>query len=193
VDRLSSRRKYYAYSTLKAPDKGEVGSSSLPRPTIHFSELPDVEDLAERFLASITATGSRFAAVHSEPCAFVLSEQGKVRYASRSNTLKDAYAWIPPRLNLPRGSLSEKIRSGSTAEGPEKANADIWFADWERGGVLLEEARHFSQWDQTLTLLPFENGEVPPEKKEEAREDEEELGLEELDGNLKWASKKRRR
>jgi hypothetical protein len=72
-------------------------------------------------------------------------------------------------------------------------NADIWFADWERGGVLLEEARHFSQWDQTLTLLPFENGEVPPEKKEEVREDEEELGLEELDGNLRWPSKKRRR
>jgi hypothetical protein len=48
-------------------------------------------------------------------------------------------------------------------------------------------------WDQTLTLLPFENGEVPPAKKEEVREDEEELGLEELDGNLRWPSKKRRR
>jgi hypothetical protein len=32
--RLSSRRKYYAYSTLKAPDKGEVGGSSPPRPAI---------------------------------------------------------------------------------------------------------------------------------------------------------------
>jgi hypothetical protein len=37
VDRLSSRRKYYAYSTLKAPDKGEVGGSSPPRPTIQIS------------------------------------------------------------------------------------------------------------------------------------------------------------
>jgi hypothetical protein len=26
---------YYAYSTIKAPDKGEVGGSSPPRPTIH--------------------------------------------------------------------------------------------------------------------------------------------------------------
>jgi hypothetical protein len=41
--------------------------------------------------------------------------------------------------------------------------------------------------------LPFENGEVPPEEKEEVREDEEELGLDELDGNLRWPSKKRRR
>jgi hypothetical protein len=35
VARLSPRRKYYAYSTLKAPDKGEVGGSSPPRPTIN--------------------------------------------------------------------------------------------------------------------------------------------------------------
>ncbi len=26
--------RYYAYSTIKAPDKGEVGGSSPPRPTI---------------------------------------------------------------------------------------------------------------------------------------------------------------
>lgn len=156
-------------------------------------DMESVEDLAGRFLASVTATGSRFAAVHSEPCAFVLSEGGKVRYASRSNTMKDANAWIQPRLDLPRGSLSEKVRAGATTDGPEKVDADIWFSDWERGGVLLEEVRHFTQWDQTLTLLSFENGEVPPFKREELREDEEELGLEELDGNLRWPSKKRRR
>ena len=111
----------------------------------------------------------------------------------RPGHMGNTYAWITPRLDLPRGSLSEKIRSGATAAALEKVDADIWFADWERGGILLEEAKHFSPWDQTLTLLSFENGEVPPQKKEEAREDEEELGLEELDGNLRWPSKKRRR
>jgi hypothetical protein len=156
-------------------------------------EMDSVEALATRFLASVTATGSRFAAVVTPPCAFVLSEQGKVRYASRSNALRDAYAWILPRLDLPRGSASEKARSGVVSNGPEKVDADIWFSDWERGGVLLEEVKHFPQWDQTLTLLSFENDEVPPAKREELREDEEELGLEELDGNLRWPSKKRRR
>ncbi len=156
-------------------------------------DMDSVEDLAGRFLASITATGSRFAAVVTAPCAFVLSEQGKVRYASRSNALRDAYAWIQPRLDLPRGSASEKVRAGATCDGPEKVDADIWFSDWERGGMLLEEARHFQQWDQTLTLLSFVDDEVPSAKREELREDEEELGLEELDGNLRWPSKKRRR
>jgi hypothetical protein len=53
---------------------------------------------------------------------------------------------------------------------------------------------HFPQWDQTLTLLSFEGGEVPRAKRQdELREDEEELGLQELDGILRWPSKKRRR
>lgn len=157
-------------------------------------EMDEIEELAGKFLASFTATGSRFAAVHSEPCTFVLSEQGKVRYASRSNTLKDAHAWIQPRLDLPRGSLSEKARAGATSDGPEKIDADIWLADWERGGVLVEEVRHFPQWDQTLTLLSFEGGEVPRAKRQdELREDEKELGLQELDGILRWPNKKRRR
>lgn len=72
-----------------------------------------------------------------------------------------------PRLDLPHCSLSERVRAGATPDGVEKVDADIWFADWERGGALLEEARHFPQWDQTLTLLSFENDEVPPAKKEE--------------------------
>src|SRR6266850_2553758 len=29
----------YAYSTIKAPDKGEVGGSSPPRPTIYFQPI----------------------------------------------------------------------------------------------------------------------------------------------------------
>src|ERR1700730_18538964 len=32
---------YYAYSTIKAPDKGEVGGSSPPRATIQIGSGPD--------------------------------------------------------------------------------------------------------------------------------------------------------
>jgi hypothetical protein len=154
--------------------------------------LAAVDDLAERFCASNTATGSRFAAVVSTPCAFVLSEQGKVRYASRSTSLREANAWITPRVDIPDGSLSARIRGGMTCYGPEDVDADVWFSEWERGGVLLEEARHLARWDQTLTLLWFEDEEVPPPKLREYEEPEEPL-LEELDGNLRWPGKKRRR
>ena len=162
--------------------------------------LSSIDELAEQFQASVTATGSRYAAVVSAPAAFVLSEQGKVRYASRSKPLRDAPAWIPPRLDLPEGSLSKKVRAGTSTETHDAVDADIWFSDWERGGTLLEEVRHLTQWDQTLTLLWFEDEEVPGRKFRDDRgeiheeeENEDDALLKELDGRLRWPSKHRRR
>jgi Zn-dependent peptidase ImmA (M78 family) len=157
-----------------------------------------IDDLAQRFQSSVTATGSRYAAVLDTPVAFVLSERGKVRYASRSKTLKDAYAWIPPRLDLPDGCFSKKVRGGGVCDGPALIDADIWFSDWERGGTLLEEARHVAQWDQTITLLWFENGDVPArrlrdDQGETPEENEDDGRLKELDGILRWPTKRRRR
>jgi hypothetical protein len=154
--------------------------------------LAAVDDLAKRFVASNMATGSRFATLVSAPCAFVLSEQGKVRYASRSTALREANAWISPQMALPQGSVSERVRAGGTCDGPEETEADVWFDDWERGGVLLEDARHLKQWDQTVALLCFQDEEVPPPKRER-RHEQEELGLSELDGILPWPGKKRRK
>ena len=162
--------------------------------------LAAIDDLAERFQASVTATGSRYAAMVTEPLAFVLSEEGKVRYASRSAPLKDADAWIPPRLDLPDGCLSKRVRAGASCDGPEEVDAEIWFSDWERGGSLMEEARHLTLWDQTITLLWFKDGKIPAQKFrdehgdiQEEEEDEDDGLLKELDGNLRWPGKRRRR
>lgn len=161
--------------------------------------LSSIDNLAECFAASVTATGSRYAYVVSAPVAFVLSEQGKVRYASRSKPLRDASAWIPPRLDVPDGSLSKSVRAGTSVESKGVVDADLWFSEWERGGTLAEEVRYLAQWDQTLTLLWFEDEEVPGRKirdeRGEIHEDEESEGdalLKELDGNLRWPSKRRR-
>ena len=79
-----------------------------------------IDELASRFIASTTATGSRYATVMDAPCAFVLSEKGVVRYASRSNSLRDAGAWIPPRMEIPPQTLSAALRTGSKETGPTK-------------------------------------------------------------------------
>ena len=159
----------------------------------HTVGFAAVDDLAARFGASRTATGSRLVTVIRTPCAFVLSEKGKIRYAARSGPLRDANAWIQPRIYLPKGSVSEKVRAGAECKGPEEIDADEWFSAWEQGGVLLEEARHLERWDQTLTLLWFEDDEIPPAMDGSLEEDGEDDLLKELDGILPWPSKKRRR
>ena len=155
--------------------------------------LASVDDLACRFFASNMATGSRFATLGIGPCAFVLSERGKARYASRSTLLRQANAWIPPRTILPQGSLSERLRNGGSSSGPQEVDADVWFSNWERGGSLLEDARHLAQWDQTVALLWFEDEEVPAPSRDRREREEEEFGLAELDGVLPWPGKKRRK
>jgi hypothetical protein len=41
IDFSPTTTMYYAYSTIKGPDKGEVGGSSPPRPTIHTRSGPE--------------------------------------------------------------------------------------------------------------------------------------------------------
>lgn len=168
--------------------------------------LAAIDKLAADFEASVTSTGSRYAAVVTTPCAFILSEDGKVRYASRSKPLIDARAWIAPRMDLPETTLAHRVRSGGVSER-SPVSADIWFSDWERGGILLEEARHLPKWDQTLSLIWFESEEVPTatlrtrerrweyegRETQQRRQEEDDDGLKELDGNLRWNRKDRYR
>ena len=65
--------------------------------------LAAIEDLAARFQASLTGHRLAIWGRSQRASRFPLSEQGMVRYASRSATLKEAAAWIPPRLDLPDG------------------------------------------------------------------------------------------
>lgn len=155
--------------------------------------LSAIDDLAGLFEASTMATGSRFAAFSSALCAWVLSEKGKVRYCSRSASLRDAKAWVAPGSSLPDDSLSKRLRAGALESGPIEVEPTLWFSEWEREGALYEDARHLGQWDQTLTLLWFDEEDLPPPKQERRKWEEETYGLAELDGNLPWPSKRRRR
>lgn len=162
----------------------------VDKATIGFDAL---DGLADKFEASTMTTGSRFAAAADIPCAFVISENGKIRYASRSKALREAGAWIPPRIPIPASSLSAMVRSGQVIRDARDVAADVWFSDWTRGGTLLEEARHLTRYDQTLTLLWFDDEEVPRETWTGQEDDEDDGGLRELDGILPFPGKHRRR
>ena len=167
----------------------------LFKPLVEKSDisLAAIDTLAELAVVSNMATGSRFATLASAPCAFVLAEQGKVRYAARSTALREAKAWVPLRADLPEASVAARRRAGIVCGSPEEMEADVWFSDWTRGGSLLEDARHLKQWDQTVALIWFEDEELPSETQDRRLREEEETGLAELDGILPWPGKKKRR
>ncbi len=154
--------------------------------------FPVLDQLAAQFEASVTCTGSRFATVVGIPCAFILAEQGCVRYASRSTPLRSAGVWIQPRSQIPETSLSARMRHTGQSGGPEGVDPDLWFSDWTSGGTLNEEARHLTKWDQTLTLLWGEEEEIRmPGRPQMANAGDDEYR--ELDGVLPWPGKSKRK
>lgn len=152
-----------------------------------------INTLADDFDASLVATGSRFATFSRELCAFVLAEGGKVRYCSRSTSLRNARGFVRSGMDLPSDSASARARAGMARSGPEAAEPVQWFEGWERDGALYEDVRHLDTWDQTLTLLWFEDEDLPPPPAERKRWEEERYGLRELDGVLPWPGKSKRR
>lgn len=152
-----------------------------------------ISQLSKEFDASLMSTGSRFATFSGAPCAFLISEGGKVRYCARSASLREARAWVAPGSSLPSGSLSAKIRAGGAQAGPDDADPDDWFTSWDRDGSLREDVRHFEQWDQTLTLLWFDDEDLPSPPADAKKWDPDLNGLRELDGNLPWPGRKKRR
>jgi hypothetical protein len=166
----------------------------LFQPLVQDSEFgfAAIEALADDFVASLAATGSRFAAVCDCPCAFVLTHNGTIRYASRSKSLRECGAWIRPNQKVPEASMAAQLIGFAKVDGPIDVSAEEWFEDWKRGGVLQEDARHFPRWNQTLVLLWFDDDRVPSTSSA-ADDDEEESALRPLDGVPPWPGKSRRR
>lgn len=151
-----------------------------------------IEMLASKskYDASLTSTGSRFAVLNEEPCAFVLAESGIVRYVSYSVAMRNLKFWISTKLCVPEGTLTARILKGIKEQGPVEIEAYRWSENENKGErYLLEDVRLLEQWNQSLTLLWFEDaGEA-----ENFEEDDEEPRLQRLDGNLPWPSKRKRR
>jgi hypothetical protein len=148
-----------------------------------------IEDLAGDFEASLTATGSRFAAVCDRPCAFVISHAGTVKYGARSNSLREMHGWVRPGITIPESSLAAHLRRKSAQRGPLDVPAVDWFDTWSRGGSVLEDARYLERWDQTLSLLWFDDS----ASVDRESGDDDPSALSELDGILPWPGKRRRR
>ena len=167
------------------PFRKQVGDSDI--------SLDAIKYLAAEYKASLTTTGSRFAVHASEPCAFALSENGRIRYVSRSKYLRELKGWIDFNIPVPQESVAHSlIHNPSAGENYKELDTDVWF----NGGInnrpfVAEEAMLLREWNQCLSLIWFDDSLKPAH--EQWDEDQSEPLLMELDGTLPWPSKTKRR
>ncbi len=156
--------------------------------------LGAVKKLAEQYKASVTSTGSRFAINCDMPCAFVLSENVKIRYVSSSKFLRELNGWLDIGVSVPRNSVAFRlIKDQSKIEDYDEIATDIWFNNGVKNyDLLVEEAMLIKEWDQCLSLIWFDESLRRTDQARNNKRDNEPL-LEELDGILPWPSKSRKK
>jgi Zn-dependent peptidase ImmA (M78 family) len=152
-----------------------------------------VEKLRSKYVVSFSACASRLASVTQYPCAFVTMSSSVIRHAARSKALRDLNAWIAPKSPIPRGSVAHRLVKDSERSGEDEVvSQDIWFLDWPKGYDLTELAKHYPTYDETFSLLWFEEDSGPDEPVKNftgVPVDEDDGGLKELDGQLSFSKR----
>lgn len=204
LDVLSNHQETPSWSYAKREDNEiacDIFASELLMPFEQFKRDVDQEEpsfelielLRATYVVSFAACASRLAAVTEYPCAFVFMNSAVVRYASRSKALRDLNAWVEMRAPIPQGSVAHRIIGTGEWSGEDaRVSQDVWFRDWPKGYDLTELARHYPAFEETFSLLWFEQDSGPDEPVKNwsstpMQEDDE--GLTELDGVLRFRSK----
>ena len=152
-----------------------------------------VDRLRAKYVVSFSACASRVAAVTQYPCAFVTMSSSVIRHASRSMALRQLNGWIVPKSPIPPGSVARRLVEEQEFSGEDASvSQDVWFQDWPKGYDLVELAKHYPSYDETFSLLWFEQDSGPDEPVKNfagVPEKEDDGGLKELDGTLSFSKR----
>lgn len=158
--------------------------------TFDFS-IDAVTTLSDRFEASKLCVASRFAQASASTLAYVVAEEGTIKYSVSSRALRDARIFLRTAVALPgQSAAAQAIRAGRSA-----AIADMEATEWSHSDAadnfsVHEEAIYHAAWGQTLSLLTFEEDRPASRISSVRAEDEDDL-LPELTGELSWDKSKR--
>lgn len=152
--------------------------------------LEHLAELAELFQASRSCIASRFAQASGAHLAFVVAEEGVVKYSIVSKALREARVWITKGIPLPQDSAAASaLKSGISG----LHEADTEGLDWSNSDdasrfACYEQATYHAPTKQTQSILIFEELEQRPVSSgyRSARDDRDDL-LEEIDGYPGWS------
>lgn len=115
-------------------------------------DLEDVQELADKYGTSLIATAIRLAKFSPEPCAAVVSKDGKILYSSRSASWR---YFLPTAHKLDRSSYAGDIHAGVDApERPSNVEASAWTtSDWAADHDLREHSMSLGGTGLVLTML----------------------------------------
>jgi Zn-dependent peptidase ImmA (M78 family) len=159
------------------------------------AEFSFVATLAGRYEASLPCTASRVAVNAPFACAYVLSQDGYIRFATYSTAMRNSRFRIAPGISVPTGSITQQCLKATAQSGSGVIPAYLWTSADDFTDIdLREEVRILRSWKQGLTLISLEAGDtlddaIPRHPDTEA----DEPLLRELDGVLPWPSGKKRR
>jgi hypothetical protein len=151
--------------------------------------LEHLAELAEHFQASRSCIASRFAQASDGHLAFVVAEDGVVKYSIGSKALREARVWITKGIPVPQNSAAATAHKAGISGLHE---ADIEGTDWSssddaRRFACYEQATYHSPTRQTQSILNFEElDQRPVSNGYRANHDDDGL-LEELDGRPGWS------
>lgn len=151
--------------------------------------LEHLGELADHFQASRSCIASRFTQASEGHMAFVVAEDGVVKYSIGSKALREARVWITKGIPLPQNSAAAKAHKARISGLHE---ADIEGTDWShsddaRRFACYEQATYHAPTRQTQSILNFEElDQRPVSNSHRANHDEDDL-LEELDGRPGWS------
>lgn len=155
-----------------------------------------VQAIAGKYEASLPCTASRIAANAPFACAYVLSQDGYVRFTAYSVSMRGSRFWISPGIAVPATSITGQCLKSAAASQAGIVPAYLWTSRDEFADVdINEEACVLRPWNQALTLISIEDGDAPDDRRPDRafERDEDEPLLRELDGVLPWPGGKKRR
>jgi hypothetical protein len=131
-----------------------------------FLTLKDIVELASVWQTSATSAAIRYAEFTSEPCAVILSEDGKVCYYIPSeDAAYRGFQWLG-RKAIPPGTATSLAagQEGSAQVFEQASDTETWFSQRKVSYELWEEAFPLGYTGLVLTMLAFE---VPDEDDED--------------------------
>jgi len=156
-------------------------------------EMDSVKKLANDYGASLTATGSRFAAYSKDACAWILADDRKVRYVSSSAALRDTGFWLSIGVEVPKHTVLGKLIAGTGNGTHDTVPTFAWTSNECKGiAEFSEEAILVPSLSQGMALIWAEEPAGQESLGAAARSEEDEL-LPELDGKLQFNKRYRRK